>query len=196
MATAHPICCTPPLEPIITVAAHGRGIGRRVHPDLHPSADTQAEAVGDWVTRDLRRPVACRPRPLGHTPSQHDPPGDTPMERLLLVEHNLSFREGLALLLGGRTGWRKVRAGSLAEAKAILEEANHKPACVVVDLELLEGEGTEVLEVLDGLPMLVLIGSRNLQREIRALGSGAEKVLRKTEAAEKIAAAMERLVGR
>ena len=83
----------------------------------------------------------------------------------------------------------------MVEAKAILEEANHKPACVVFDLEPLEGEGTEVLEVLDGLSMLVLIGSRNLQREIRALGSGAEKVLRKTEAAEKIAAAVERLVG-
>ena len=118
------------------------------------------------------------------------------MERLLLVEHNLSFREDLALLLGGRTGLRSVHAGSLAEAKDVLEEANHKPACVVVDLELLEGEGTEVLEELDGLPMLVLIGSRNLQHQIQALGSGAEEVLCKTEAAEKMAAAVERLVGR
>jgi FixJ family two-component response regulator len=43
-----------------------------------------------------------------------------------------------------------------------LEEANYKPACVVVDLELLEGEGTELLKELDRLRVLVLIGSRNL----------------------------------
>ena len=118
------------------------------------------------------------------------------MERLLVVEHNRLFGEGLALLIEWRTGLRSVHAESLAEAKAILEEANCKPACVVVDLELLEGEGTGLLKELDGLPVLVLIGSRNLERQIQALGSGAEEVLRKTEAVEKIAAAVERLVGR
>src|SRR5829696_8277292 len=57
------------------------------------------------------------------------------MEQLLLVEHNRLFGDALALLLKWRTGLSSVQAGSLAEAKAILEEENHKPACVVVDLE-------------------------------------------------------------
>jgi DNA-binding NarL/FixJ family response regulator len=58
------------------------------------------------------------------------------MEQLLLVEHNRLFREGLAVLFEWRTGLSSVRAGSLAEARAILEEAERKPACVVVDLDL------------------------------------------------------------
>jgi two-component system, OmpR family, KDP operon response regulator KdpE len=114
----------------------------------------------------------------------------------LFVEYNSLFREGLALLLEWRTGLSSVHAESLAEAKGILEEANQKPACVVVDLDLPDGEGTELLKELDGLPVLVLIGSRNLERQMQALGSGADEVLCKTEAAEKIAAAVERLVGR
>ena len=66
------------------------------------------------------------------------------MERLLLVEHRRLFGEGVALLFEWRTGLGCVQAGSLAEARAILEEAaDHKPACVVVDLDLPEGEGTE-----------------------------------------------------
>ena len=50
------------------------------------------------------------------------------MERLLLVEHDLLFREGLALLLKWLTGLSSVYARSLAEAKGILDDANQKPA--------------------------------------------------------------------
>jgi DNA-binding NarL/FixJ family response regulator len=86
------------------------------------------------------------------------------------------------------------RAGSLAEARAILEEAEHKPACAVVDLDLPEGEGQRVLEELDGVPVVALIGRRNLKRQAEAMGLGAEEVLIKTEAPEKIASAVERLI--
>src|SRR5215212_3049983 len=118
------------------------------------------------------------------------------MERLLLVEHNRLFGEGLSLLLKWRTGLSSVQAGSLAEAKAILEETNYKPACVVVDLDLPEGEGAEVLEEVDGQPVLALIGSRNLVRQAEAMELGAGEVLGKTEPAKKIADAVERLIGR
>jgi DNA-binding NarL/FixJ family response regulator len=118
------------------------------------------------------------------------------MERLLLVEHNRLFGEGLALLLQWRTGLSSVQARSLAETMGVLEEANYKPACVVVDLELPEGEGTEVLEEVDGIPVLALIGSRNLVRRAEAKELGAEEVLGKKEAAKEIAAAVERLIGR
>jgi DNA-binding NarL/FixJ family response regulator len=118
------------------------------------------------------------------------------MERLLVVEHNRLFREGLALLLEWRTGLSSIHAGSLAEAKATLEEANQKPACIIVDLDLPEGEGTEVLEQLDGLPVLALIGRRNVERQAEAIGLGADEVLRTTGSIEKIAEAVERLIGR
>jgi DNA-binding NarL/FixJ family response regulator len=118
------------------------------------------------------------------------------MERLLVVEHNRLFREGLALLLEWRTGLSSVQAGSLAEAKAVLEEAKQKTACIIVDLDLPDGEGTEVLKELDGLPVLALIRNRNLERQAEAMALGAEEVLRTTGSVEKIAAAVERLIGR
>ena len=116
------------------------------------------------------------------------------MERLLLVEHNPLFGEGLATLLEWQTGLSSVHAGSLAEAKGVLEEANQKPACIIVDLDLPDGEGNELLEELDGIPVLALIKGRSLQRRAEAMGLGAEEVLR-TGSVEKIAAAVERLIG-
>jgi DNA-binding response OmpR family regulator len=116
------------------------------------------------------------------------------MERLLLVEHNPLFGEGLALLLEWQTGLSSTHAGSLAEAMGLLEEANQKPACIIVDLDLPDGEGNELLKELDGIPVLALIKGRSLQRRAEAMGLGAEEVLR-TESVEKIAAAVERLIG-
>ena len=116
------------------------------------------------------------------------------MERLLLVEHNPLFREALGTLLEWQTGLSSVHAGSLAEAKGVLEKANQKPACIIVDLDLPEGEGNELLEELDGIPVLALIKGRSLQRRAEAIGLGADEVLR-TGSVEKIAAAVERLIG-
>ena len=117
------------------------------------------------------------------------------MERILLVEHNLLFRDGLALLLEWRTGLYSVFARSLAEAQDVLEEANQKPACVIVDLDLPDGEGTELLKELNGLPMLALIRIPNRERLGEAIGLGANQVLLTTEAPENIVAAVERLIG-
>src|SRR5919107_1148131 len=111
------------------------------------------------------------------------------MERIVLVEHNRLFGEGLALLIEWRTGMSSVQAGSLPEARAILAEANQKkPACVVVDLDLPDGEGTKVLKEVDGTPVLALIGSRNLQRQAEAMALGADEVLLTRGPAEKMAA--------
>jgi DNA-binding NarL/FixJ family response regulator len=118
------------------------------------------------------------------------------VERLLVVEHNRLFREGLALLLEWRTGLSSVQAGLLAEAKAVLEEANQKPACIIVDLDLPEGEGTEVLKEVDGIPVLALIRSRNVERRAEAIELGADEVLHTRGPAAKMAAAVERLIGR
>jgi DNA-binding NarL/FixJ family response regulator len=116
------------------------------------------------------------------------------MEQLMLVEHNRLFGDGLALLLEWRTGLSSVHASSLTEAKGVLEEANQKLACVVVDLDLPNGDGNELLEHLDGIPVLALIKDLSLERQAEARGLGAEEVLR-TRSVEKIVAAVERLIG-
>jgi DNA-binding response OmpR family regulator len=116
------------------------------------------------------------------------------MERLLLVEHNPLVGEGLATLLEWRTGLRSVQAGSLAEAKGVLEEVNHKIACIIVDLDLPDGEGNELLKGLDGIPVLALIKGHSLLRRAEAMELGADEVLR-TGSVEKIAGVVERLIG-
>jgi DNA-binding NarL/FixJ family response regulator len=117
------------------------------------------------------------------------------MERLLLVEPNRLFRDGLEVLLEWRTGLSSVCAGSLAEAERILEAASRRPACVIVDLDLPDGGGNELLEQLDGMPVLALIKDRSLKRQSEAMGLGADEVLL-TGSVEKIVAAVERLIGR
>jgi DNA-binding NarL/FixJ family response regulator len=99
------------------------------------------------------------------------------MERLLVVEHHRLFREGLALLLEWRTGLSSIPAESLAEAKAVLEEAKQKPACIIVDLDLPDGQGTEVLKELDGLPVLALITAVFISTEPRP-GSRNDRTIR------------------
>jgi DNA-binding response OmpR family regulator len=118
------------------------------------------------------------------------------MEHLLVVEHNRLLGEGLAFLLEWRMGLSSTHAHSLAEAKCVLEVANQKPACIIVDLDLPEGEGTKVLKEVDGLPVLALIRSPNVERQAEAIGLGAEEVLLTTGSGEKIAVAVERLIGR
>jgi DNA-binding NarL/FixJ family response regulator len=121
--------------------------------------------------------------------------GATLMGWLLVVEHNRLFREGLALLLEWRTGLSSIYAGSLAEAKGVLEESTQKPACIIVDLDLPDGGGPELLEDPDGVPVVALVEDRSLKRQPEAMGLRAEEVLR-TGSVEKITAAVERLIGR
>jgi DNA-binding NarL/FixJ family response regulator len=113
----------------------------------------------------------------------------------LLVDHNPYFRQGLALLLEWRTGLSSVHAGSLAEAKSVLEDANQMPVCVIVSLDLPDGDGTELLKQLDGVPVLALSRSRNLELQAQAIGLGADEVVSTKGPVEEIVVAVERLIG-
>ena len=68
------------------------------------------------------------------------------MRWVLIVEDHALFREGLALLLNWRTGLDNVQSGSIDEARRILGDAKEEPACAVVDLDLPDGDGIELLE--------------------------------------------------
>ena len=113
----------------------------------------------------------------------------------MLVEHNILFRDGLALLLQWRTGLSSDLASTFAEARCVLGEQNRKPICAIVDLDLPEGDGTELLEQLEGIPILALSRSLNLERQAEAIGLGTDQVLDIRGPVEKIVAAVERLVG-
>ena len=75
-----------------------------------------------------------------------------------------------------------------------MDDTNQIPVCVIVDLDLPDGDGTELLKQLNGLPVLALIKGRSMERRVHALRSGADEVVRTTQPPEKIIAAVERLI--
>ncbi len=118
----------------------------------------------------------------------------TKVRWLLVVEERALFREGLALLLEWHTGLSSVQAGSLAEAWRILSDTKGRPTCTIINLDLPDGDGIELLEQLNGFPVLALTGDRSLKRSIQALEAGADEVLPLAESAERIAGVVRRLV--
>jgi DNA-binding NarL/FixJ family response regulator len=117
------------------------------------------------------------------------------MDCVLIVEDHALFRESLALLLKWRTGLDNVQSGSIAEARRILDDEKVEPVCALVDLDLPDGDGIELLERLRGLPVVALISDQSLERCVRALEAGAAEVLHKRESSETIQSAVEQLVG-
>jgi DNA-binding NarL/FixJ family response regulator len=117
------------------------------------------------------------------------------MSWVLIVEDHALFREGLALLLKWRTGLDNVQSGSIAESRRILGDAKEEPVCAIVDLDLPDGDGVELLERLRGLPVVALVSDRSVERYVRALEAGADEVLHKGESSEKIQSTVEQFVG-
>ena len=50
-----------------------------------------------------------------------------------------------------------------------MEQETRKPACIIVDLDLPDGGGNELLEQRDGIPVLALIKERSLKRQAEAI---------------------------
>jgi DNA-binding response OmpR family regulator len=73
--------------------------------------------------------------------------------------------------------------------------AEEEPVCAIVDLDLPDGDGIELLERLRGLPVVALVSDRSLERCVRALEAGADEVMHKGESSEKIQSAVEEFVG-
>jgi DNA-binding NarL/FixJ family response regulator len=116
------------------------------------------------------------------------------MRWVLIVEDHALFREGLALSLKWRTGLDNVQSGSIDEARRILGDAKEEPVCAVLDLDLPDGDGVELLERLRGLPVVALVSERSLERCDLALEAGADEVLHKGESSEKIQSAVAQFV--
>ncbi len=118
------------------------------------------------------------------------------MQRLLLVEDHVSFRQTLALVFEGEPDFEVVaQAGSVAEARRVM--GGRKADLGVVDLSLPDGEGIELIEELrEANPLftaLVLTASLDKAEHARAVEAGAAGVLHKSADVDEILGATRRL---
>jgi DNA-binding NarL/FixJ family response regulator len=67
--------------------------------------------------------------------------------------------------------------------------------CIIVDLDLPDGDGPEVLKLVNGVPVLALSRSRNLELQAEAIGLGADEVVSTSGSVEEIVSVVERLIG-
>ena len=119
------------------------------------------------------------------------------MKRLLLVDDNSLFREALALLLEWNMGLDSVQAESVAEARQILGDSHDEVGLAIIDIDLPDGDGIELIEELreteTDVPVLALATGRRLLRT-RALQAGAEEVLTVEEPIEELVGTVRRLL--
>jgi DNA-binding NarL/FixJ family response regulator len=122
------------------------------------------------------------------------------MKRALLIEDHALFRESLALLLEWRLGLESIEAGSLAEGRRVLSDVKGMADFAIINLDLPDGDGCELIERLHetkpDVPILAFTADRSRTRQAQALEAGADEVLAKTTPVEQIIGAAERLVGR
>lgn len=106
------------------------------------------------------------------------------MRTLLLVDDIPEYLDTMELNLPDDC--RAVRAGSVADAKALIQKEH--PALAAVDVRLKEGdeanrEGLELLKWIKtyhaGIPVIIISAYREFEFEAEALTLGAERFLRK-----------------
>ncbi len=120
------------------------------------------------------------------------------MKRLLLVDDHDLFRQVLAVILRQHTDLKEnLQAASLAQARELLDNLGGEVDLAIVDLDLPEGDATELIESLRELEVLVLAftAGGSPQRRARALEAGAKEVLSTASSGEEIIGATKRLVG-
>ncbi len=125
---------------------------------------------------------------------------DNHMKRVLVVEEDNFFRQSLALVLKWYTVLKEsVEANSLAQALRIVGSSNHKPDLAIVDLDLANGDGFELIEELSmsapDVPVLAITLRRDAERRERALRAGAGEVLTMAASPKEIVDVAKQLVG-
>ena len=122
------------------------------------------------------------------------------MKRVLLVDKYNLFRQVLALVLKWNTDLKQsVEAESVAQARRVLNNSSHKPDLAIVDLDLANGDGFELIEELrmthPEVPVMAITLRHDAHRRERALGAGAEAVLTMAASPKEIVDVAKRLVG-
>lgn len=110
-------------------------------------------------------------------------------ETMLVVADDRGLRETLAATLQPNCRQRVLCAGTVAEA--IRECAQSSPEVVILDVDLPDGDGSELLERLRGLtdvPIIVLSGRAGEDEKVALLDAGADDfVMKPCSAAELLA---------
>ena len=128
-----------------------------------------------------------------------DSDGVVTVKQVLLIEDHFLFRECLALLLNWKLGLESVDAGSLAEGHRVLAAAKGMADLAIIELDLPDGDGSELIERLHqtepDVPIVAFTADRSLARYALALEVGANEVLAKSAHVEQIIGAAVQLVG-
>jgi two-component system, NarL family, response regulator DevR len=119
-------------------------------------------------------------------------------DRVMIVDDHTSFRQPLAFMLDREPELTVVaQAGSVAEAREALHDAEGRIDLAVVDLRLPDGSGAELIAEMRALKSppqaLVLSGVRDHLRLARAIDAGAAGILHKSARFEEIVDAVRRL---
>lgn len=127
-----------------------------------------------------------------------DPEAESGVMRIMLVDDHSSFREPLAFMLGREPGVEVVaQAGSLAEAREILADEKLAAEIALVDLDLPDGSGVDLIGLLGetrpGTAPLVLSAFSDRGRIVRAIEAGASGILHKSASIAEIVEAVRRL---
>jgi two-component system response regulator RegA len=118
-------------------------------------------------------------------------PGGTSAVRVLLVDDDAPLRRNLVRALE-REGFAVATAASLKEAYGVAAET--PPDCAVLDLNLEDGHGLQLLDTLKelrpGCRIVVLTGYDSIASSVLALKAGVAHYLAKPVAAEAVIAAL------
>jgi DNA-binding NarL/FixJ family response regulator len=117
------------------------------------------------------------------------------MKRGLLVDDHDLFRQVLAVTLRLHTDLKEnLQAGTLDQAREVLDALGGEVDLALVDLDL--PEGTDLIEDLCELdvPVVAFTACRSPQRRARALRAGAKEVLPTATSGEKIVGVVKRLL--
>ncbi len=107
------------------------------------------------------------------------------MNKVMLIEDHTSFRQTLAFVLNNEPDFEVVaEAASISEAHSIIAREGSGIDLAVVDLDLPDGEGTEIIPVLraanPNFAALVLTASLDREDLARAVEAGAAGILHKS----------------
>jgi DNA-binding NarL/FixJ family response regulator len=122
-------------------------------------------------------------------------------KRVLLVEEDDLFRQILALVLERSTLLKEsVQASSLTAIRQLLSNSDDKPDLAIVDLDLANGGGFELLigelrTMVPDVPVIDITLKDDAERREGALRAGADEVLAMTAPPKEIVEAANRLIG-
>jgi DNA-binding NarL/FixJ family response regulator len=120
------------------------------------------------------------------------------MHHILLVDDHASFRQTLAFVFDQQPDFEVVaQAGSLAEARRVVEGLEGEADLGVIDLSLPDGEGTDLIKDLreanEDFAALLLTASLDRTDHARAVEAGAAGVVHKSADVDEILDATRRI---